>query len=317
MNNSNLTIGNASASFRDDLDTRYANQPDGGYVRASAFDPALHREKHSAPAWSPTRVCTGPIRWTAGQEPQYVNQQNDSGPVRATVSHSGTAGGSVAATMQHLGGARTVELVPGNPSTRTLVETAVRAGLLESDGQGGFRDPGNVARAAEGPKATAPAAVVQEDLQEPAKPAPAAEIHEAFDAEDLDLWNQDIAPLPQAAYDAAVTRTMGAVVSGGAGDMDAALSHVANQLAQSAQIDQTLAAEYVQQGAAMYQRTVERALAKVGLEGQQDTQGFYKWMRQSQQEGMQKALQHLVHLQDPGEFVRLGTKYIGFKANRL
>lgn len=315
MSTNNDTLVRASFnSFHDDIDHTYRTENTGGTIRVSAPPP---KELYSAPAWSPTRVCSGPVRMTAGfdSEAQYVNQQNASGPVRAVHSYSGTAGGSVAATMQNIGGQRTVELIPGNPATRTNVTLALREGLIEADGQGGFRDSGNVARAAEGPQAVAAPAPAAAPAQAPVEaPEP---LHEAFDAEDMSLWAQDIEPLPQQAYDSAVNRTMAAVVNGGEGSLDGALSRVANELAQQAGIDQKLAAEYVQSGAAMYQRTVERALEKAGMVGDEDTQPFYKWLRQVKQPEMQHALQQLVHKNDPSYFVRLGVQWQGHKANRL
>ena len=89
---------------------------------------------------------------TAGfdSEAQYVNQQNASGPVRAVHSYSGTAGGSVAATMQNIGGQRTVELIPGNPATRTSRRRGlirIRAASRESFPRGRDETPGGMGNA--------------------------------------------------------------------------------------------------------------------------------------------------------------------------
>src|SRR4051794_22790032 len=71
-----------------------------------------------------SRVLTGAVQYTAGQE-----QPVQTGQAFHRVSYDGTAGGSVLASLQKHGPHASVELRPGDPSSRTMVEVAIREGL--------------------------------------------------------------------------------------------------------------------------------------------------------------------------------------------
>ncbi|MEY8688901.1 MAG: hypothetical protein AB9M53_03355 [Leptothrix sp. (in: b-proteobacteria)] len=235
-----------------------------------------------------TRVHTGALSFTAGDG----TAQDVGGVAKHQVSFDGTPGGSVASTFARSGALHTVELIPGQPATRTDVRAAVRAGLIESDGRGGWRDTAN--------RAAAVAAV--EAAGRPDKAPEAPQISETFDKEDMSLWAEDIAPLDQQVYDSAVSRAMDAAATG------QGLEHVAVQLAKSAGMDPALAAEYVQAGTAMYQRATDKALARVGITGQ-DLQEFYGHLRQSQPGPLRHALQVLTLGHDTSEFKKLGVSW--------
>ena len=87
-------------------------------------------------------------------------------------------GASIVATMknaasefsQRAGRGSSVELIPGNPASRTSLEHAVREGLIAPDGNGGYRDVG----IQEAPKA-APAVQPQQQQQAQQPQAPRAD----------------------------------------------------------------------------------------------------------------------------------------------
>jgi hypothetical protein len=198
----------------------------------------------------------------------------------------------VAATFARSGALQTVELIPGQPATRTDVRSAARAGLIEPDGRGGWRDVAN--------QAAAVAAVEASTRPEEAPEEP--QVGETFDKKDLSLWAEDIAPLDQQVYDSAVSRAMEAAATG------QGLEHVAVQLAKSAGMDPALAAEYVQAGTAMYQRATDKALARMGISGQ-ELQEFYAHLRQEQPGNLRHALQKLALQHDTSEFKKLGVSW--------
>ncbi len=165
---------------------------------------------------------------------------------------SGTAGGSVAATLRTSTGNPSVELIPGNPASRTSVQVAMREGLIRQDpltGQWLDAVPFVAPEAAE----EQPGQTTEQDQQDDRRDDGAA----AFDPEDQSLWAQDIEPLPQGTYDAAVGRAISVAV--GTGDP----ARLVTELAQGAGISPELAQDYVTQGVAMYERVAERALAPI------------------------------------------------------
>lgn len=84
-----------------------------------------------------SRVYTGPIRLNIG-DPRGAVQ--DAGRVTFQHTTDGKAGGSVAATLRRAGTEQTVELIPGDPSSRTGVTSAIREGLLVRDASGHLQD---------------------------------------------------------------------------------------------------------------------------------------------------------------------------------
>lgn len=226
---------------------------------------------------------------TSGLE--QPNSRVHSATVRHMVSFDGTPGGRVLSTLDHRGGQLSVELEPGNPSTRTSVDVAIREGLLTRDAAGNLQDTTN-----------------QQEVIQQATKAPETEHPQAdpgagiFDPEDDQAWAADIDPLPQHAYDAAVASVI-ATTALGHGDLD----QTAKALASNAGIEPELAREYVEQGYTMYERTVARALAPLGLEGERLEQA-YEFMRQ-QPERLQNALQQLVHARDVSAFKALGVAF--------
>jgi hypothetical protein len=69
-----------------------------------------------------------------------------------------------------------------------------------------------------------------------------------------------------------------------------------------------LAADYVTQGKALYQRTVDAALGRQGLEGA-ELQQCYAYMRQQKASALAHALQALHHQADLGPLKKLAGLY--------
>ncbi len=191
----------------------------------------------SFPFSSEPRVCGKVVRYQAGSDsaPSEVEQTRHSHNTSF-----GTNGGSVTATLNSTFGRPSVELVPGDPSTRTSVETALREGLIRRNPWGQFED------------------VLTDDGKQTSLPADPTEKEAlvdrsegAFDPSDDQDWAADIEPLPQHSYDGAVASAV-AVVAHGMGSFE----DTAKALAASAAISPELAREFVEQGYAMHERTV-------------------------------------------------------------
>jgi hypothetical protein len=235
--------------------------------------------RHHQPA---SRVHDGAVRHTAGQE-----QAEHTGRATHTVSFDGTAGGSILGSLQRVTGAPSVELEPGNPSSRTSVEVAIRMGLLHRDANGNLKEAERMA-----PEEQPGQAAKQEQAGDPAA---------YVDAEEEALWAEDIAPLPQHAYDAAGPSLIGAVVRGDSFD------DTAKALAHNASIPLELAAEYVTEGFEKGRRLVDRALAPMGLTGAR-LEAFYEAARERPQE-LQDAMQRVFHGNDASGFRAMATAW--------
>lgn len=239
------------------------------------------------PSQRPTYLHQGAIRVNPGEEPEQMQV------TKYVHSTAGTEGGSVLATLDRAGHEPTVELVPGMPTSRTSVAAALRQGVLAHDDSGRLCD----AKTASGKQQTLQTkedeqrSVVERQQREQQREQANAFGADAFSAEDDNLWAQDIAPLPQHSYDAAVSSTIGAIVQG-AGDLDQS----AMQLARSAGLEPEMARDYIQQGVAMHERTVARAVAKLGI-GEDRLEAFYDHVRGKPQQ-LQDAIQRMVHMRD-------------------
>lgn len=235
-----------------------------------------------------TRVHQGVHRITAGDDaPTTV------GVSRHVVSFSGTAGGSVADTLQNLNGTQTVELVPGQPATRTDVRTAMREGLIQRGLGGRWVDAAAAQAAVQEIKAVDAAQPVPQDGPDGA----------AFNAQDDALWAEDIAPIPQGAYDAALASMTG-IASRGAGDMQ----RTARALAEAAGMEPELAMDYLEQGYAHYERTVARAMAPLGI-GEDRLEQFYSFCQRDQGR-LQDAIQRLTHMRDLSGFRAMASTWV-------
>lgn len=227
-----------------------------------------------------SRVHTGPLRMTMGPSGGVTSV----GHTNHVYSDAGTTGGSIMSTLRTTGSAASVELQPGNAASRTLLATAEREGLIRRGLTGAYED-------AAAPTEPAPGQQQQVEQAPPAEDPSSG----AMDHEEEALWQEDIEPLPQHAYDGAAASVVNLVAHGMGSFEDTAKS-----LASSAGIDPALALEYVQQGYGMHERIVARALAPMGLQGGQ-LEAFYT-AAQRHPAKLQDAIQKLVHGRDVSGF---------------
>ncbi len=264
------------------------------------FGSGVTRVTHGAPtgpqsvqAWESTKVHTGTLRHNFGEgadsEPsgQYAHHQTHGQPL--------APGAGVMATAKRDANGHSVELVPGIPATRTRIEVAVREGLVKQGPGGEWIDSapaGQQADLAQGSPSN------EEQGAEPTDPG-----RGTFDHDDDQSWAAAIDPLPQHAYDASVSRGIEAAIQGHS--MDA----VGLELAKSVGMPEALGAEYVEAGSAMFQRAVDRDMAKQGISGE-NLQAFYAWARQPQNvPALRDGLQKLVLGRDPSGFRSLANQW--------
>lgn len=233
-----------------------------------------------------SRVVGGVARFT----PAFDGEPATSWYASHQVARDGTAGGSVVDTLDYRGTAMTVELIPGDPSTRTNVALALREGLIEEYAPGKYRD-----------KVTPEGKQATYEVPEAPKQEGPGQQPQYFDAEDDALWAREIEPLPQHAYDAA-TASVVAFVTQGHGSFE----DTAKALAQNAGIEPALAQEYVQAGYAHYERSVAAALKPMGLEGAR-LQEFYDWARG--QQGLHEAVSQLAVVRNMEPFKALAVTF--------
>ena len=248
---------------------------------------------HLAAAPESTRVVGSALQFTAGQE-----QAHETGPARHVVSHSGTPGGSLMASLQIQGaGHKTVELTPGDPTSRTRIEVAVRQGLIREVSPGRFEDvAAAVAPASAGPTAQGLDEQAATDAQDTDGPDT-----EAFDAEDVASWASAIAPLSQTAYDAAAASATLAAVTGS--DLGSAI----RGLVSNTGMEPEQARLYVEAGVAMHERAVAAAVAPLGITDDR-LEAFYEAVRQ-QPAKLQDAIQRLTQQRSTPGFQKLAAEF--------
>ena len=236
-----------------------------------------------------TRVHGAALQFIEGQE-----QVRTSEVARYSVSHSGTHGGSVMATWQIQGpGHRTVEVRPGDSTSRTRVEAAVRQGLLREVSPGRFEDV-----AATAVPAARPDAGATEQAAADERDAGGAE---AFDTEDVADWDSALKPLPQAAYDAAAASATLAAVTGG--DLGSAIRGLVGNTG----MEPEQARLYVEAGVAVHERAVAAAVAPLGITGER-LESFYSAVRE-QPAKLQDAIQRLTQQRDTSGFRKMAAEF--------
>lgn len=202
------------------------------------------------------RVHTGATRYVAGQDSEV-----ESGTfTRHVVTDAGAAGGSILATLRREGGAATVETIPGNPASRTLVESALREGLLVRNAAGALADveaKGDAPRTLETVQAEQQAAQVAQ--QQAAMQAQAEADQGVFSAEEDAAYGEAMAAVPDEAYRPAVSKGIAAMALGQ--DFDG----VVRQLAESGRMELDAAEQAVEAGVAYFQNIADRAVMQVGI----------------------------------------------------
>ena len=233
--------------------------------------------------WEASRVIGGTLQMVNGQEVQQASHASHA------MTFDGTPGGSVMATLQNVGAAgKTVELIPGQPGSRTSLAVALREGVIREAHPGVYEDISG-----------APQAIEQSMQQQAEEQGPAHDPGEAvFDQADSEVWDDAISGLPQHSYDGAVAAVTSAVIGG------RSLEDAAKTLSATAHLEPALAREYVEAGAAMHERVVARA---VDLSGDRK-EAFYAYCR-TQPRDLQQAIQELTTQRNPAKFKAMAADF--------
>src|SRR5687767_14395725 len=107
----------------------------GGTLRVT-YGSARQEVMQAGPTDATRARQGGVIRVVAGQEAEAagtITKHN-------TYTHTGTQGASIMSTAMRDRGGLSVELTPGDPSSRTVIQTAVRDGLVREVAPGVFVD---------------------------------------------------------------------------------------------------------------------------------------------------------------------------------
>lgn len=232
-----------------------------------------------------SRVYAGPVKFTAGD----TEAQHSGSYARHVVSHDGVQGGSLVATLRSEGAARTVELEPGNPASRTRLEVALREGLVREVAPGRYED------------ATRQQAPQQQQTQQPAPTEPQQSPN--FSTEEVSHFEQIIDPLPQHSYDRAVAALTVTAVNG-TGTFEAA----AQTLAESAGMEPSRALEVINAGYAVHEAAVARSVAQMGIQGAHK-EAFYDFC-QTKPRQLHEAIQNLTARRSTSGFDTLAAEYL-------
>lgn len=271
------------------------DQSSGSFIdhEEVAFNTAAPTVQH--PSTPSSRVIEGAISVTGvAGEVRTVAYGRHSEPI------AGSVGASVASTLQARYGAPSVELVPGNPASRTSVEVAASMGLIRRDETGNWVDAGS---------ADQQAAALEKQLN-PDQPQNQEEEggEEVFDREAYLAYADAIAPLPQTAVDVAQAHAVAGIFEGQS--LSQVAEEVGHRLARDSGIglEPSQAAEVVRHGVAFYEGAVARVAALEGVDASMK-EAFYESLRQGNQAGLQDALAKLVYQGDASGFRDLAKAY--------
>lgn len=272
----------------------------GGALRVSFGQQAVPQPNTGAPALdlAQSRVYSGVTRHGTGQEPEQT------GVTRYAVSHDGVEGGSVLATMARAGTAQTVELIPGQPWTRTSVAVALKEGVL-------VRGPGGVlqdARTADGQQKTAATQQAEQQATPQAQQQAAAdELHGVFNQQEDAAFAAEMGTVDQHAYNSAIGAGIKDMVLGGD------FASAAGRLVENG-VEPGKAAEQVENARWYFQQITDRAVTKAGLNEAQ-REAFYADLR-NQPGRLQNALQYLTRGRDVSHFQAYAREWLDQQQRR-
>lgn len=276
----------------------------GGVVRVQHGVPA--EEAPQAPRDS-FRVYTGAVRYCS------MLDAIEEGHARHIYSDAGTQGGSVMSTLRTTGTHPTVELVPGQPSSRTLLATAEREGLIERR-EGRYVDArptghGDVAITDERPTQVHLDAAIEADRVAKAderEQQEKADTQDVFNAIEDEAWRHDMGSIPEPAFRAAAASSMRAVVLG------TDLAAAAKVLTQNTGMEPAAALSKIEDAVWVQTQIVERAISKVGID-QGNVDDFYNECRANPGE-MQNAISSLLHGRDVRPFQQMARQFVAKRA---
>jgi hypothetical protein len=277
--------------------TRYqVGQPEHLTI-AAALEQGTIGQAPTPQAAPSTYVHSGVTRYTTGQD-----NTSSTGITTHSQSTGGTSGGSVAATLNGTFSRPSVELIPGDPSSRTLVQVAIREGLIRRGAGGQLEDINPVASVSVPAVASvsAPTGTPDQGTEQAPEQDPNAHV---FDVQADQQWQADIESVPQFAYDAAISSSIALLIGTGRGTAE----QTALDFADRAGIEPDVAAEYIDAGYTYYSTQVGKAVAPLGITGPQLDQ--FRAYIGTQPGKYQDAIQQLVHLRNPSGFVALAKQF--------
>jgi hypothetical protein len=195
-----------------------------------------------------------------------------------------------------------VELIPGNPASRTLVDVAIRENLLR-------RGPGGVLEEVKGSQGQQQnladkdaAAAERLKLEQHAAELTQAEVLEGVFSETEDAqWREAFSDVPEYAMTATGSRIVNALMLG------TDFEGVYKGLVQDTGMEPAKAAEAVELAFSLQTAIVHRAVAKVGVT-EQHRDAFFESLR-DQPNHLGNALQRLIHTRDVGPFQQLARQW--------
>jgi hypothetical protein len=224
----------------------------GGLVRVQHGAPSAADQSGTSPQWEASRVSTGPLRMTIGS-----GEVVSAGVSRYQAGADLPTNSGVMATAQRNAGKVTVQLVPGDESSRTLVETAVREGLVRETSPGFFEDIERNDASAES---------AQKEEQKPSEQPFAF-----FEGREMEDWNADVEPLSQPSFEQAIAGVI-ASVQRGSDDF----TGVGRMLAEANGFDPAVGEDYAKSGYEFYRKGLTRDLVKQGHVTEANVGEFYE-----------------------------------------
>lgn len=217
------------------------------------------RVQHGAPAPEASTPLQAPHESTrvGNQFHRYERGELKSGGVvRYQAGADVPSRPGVMATAKREGGVLSVELEPGNPASRTGIESALREGLIRQTGPGIYED-----------MAPTPEAPARE--QQPAE-ASEEQPFGFLDPGEVATWNEAVeSELSSHSYTAAAMGTIAAIAAGK--DLDG----VGRALAASNGLEPSRGLEFVDTGVEFTKRSLSRDLVKQGLCTSDNVEQFY------------------------------------------
>jgi len=263
-NNDHQTFNHgAPAGHAEGIHQTPASQVHGNVTRVQLGADTGPREVMQAPEFEAAKVRGSVTRYVVGQD-----EAQSGGPARYVHNGADTTGtnrGSIALTLTSTFGRPSVELIPGDPSSRTLVETAEREGLIRRDAFGQWVD---VAVASTATPADQPQQA-QEQPQTQRSDEGASGTPLAPDVVEDILHDAGVLGLQQSQVDALQARAIHAAV--GDGDFAAIGTQLASEVPG---LEPEQATDWVTGLVERYQDAADAAMGRLGLVGD-DLAAFY------------------------------------------
>jgi hypothetical protein len=258
----------------------------GGVTRITHGAPSPDTQSHLQADHESTKVGNQSLRVTGGQV-------QATGVARYVVGQDTPV--SIMATAQRSSAGLSVETRPGDPSSRTLIQSALRDGLVRRNSAGDYEDMR--------PQSAPPAGEAEVAASEVKEPAPEDQPFAYLDKEHLEEWNEMIEPISQPAYNGAVAAALSSITAGD-GSMDKAVQRLVAETG----MDPAQASELAETGSAMYRENLTRDLVSTGLISRTEAGTFYDWCREHRRLG--EALSTFMLAGQTNVFHALAQEYV-------